>query len=471
MLKIDPNNLKNPQEFEKISKEAQECDHFNYVGEYGVRSYQTMLAIDEALEKNPQFKNEDQELYKKYCDLSLYLKFHNLERLPEDNNVLELLEKNFCDALKKNLNLEEWLRAKVMMIGLPFRNEFLEKTLSAIKKNLQKIGTKNIIISNKEVEPTIQNWIKDYEYTSEPGIHSLLERNDYFIHSKNVRNLNEDEKKQIKMLLQLYDKLHLKVTDIGGLGSYPPSMYGIDLKKPVAVEDFTTKELQKVNKSVQESAGTVHPIPFPTSKTEKREKMLAENKKEAEKAMQGAVDIKKLEAQEPGNKFITSLKKIGKPRKKNEKIKTAETKVIKAVPEKEVVEEISKPETELPNPPKKVFHKEHKVLTSSKPVSAEISKIKNINLLEFKKLGATAKQAAQVLLNNIREVAKTHDERKAAQENFMKSPLFKLYEAIANQSTSEKKSVSQIAEDRKKQGTEFLTEDEYIAVKSISKLI
>jgi len=469
MLRINKDDLNDPKKFAEIFEEAQKCDHFSYVGEYGVKSFHIMLAIDEALEKNPEFKNQNSELYKKYHELSLYLKFHNLDRLPEDNDVLDLLEKNVGYALKKNINLENWLRPKVMMIGIPFRNGFLEKTLSAIKKNQQKIGSKNIILSNKEVQPTIQNWIKDYEYTSEPGIHSLVERNSYFIHSKNVRNLNPEERKQIKILLQFYDKLHLKITDVGGLGSYPLEMYGMSLDKTVAVEDFTTKELEKVNKSVQETAGTVRPIPFPTKKTEQREKILAENKKLAEQAMKGAVDIKKLEAKEPTNKLISSLKNIGKPKKAETK---SEAKVIKTVPEKEIAKEITKPVIEeMPNPPAKVFHKEHKVLTPSKPVSKEINKIQNINLLEFKKLGATAKQAAQALLTKIRAVAKTHDERKIAQENFMKSPLFKLYEAMENQSLSEKKSISQIGEDRKKQGTEFLTEDEYIAVKSISKLI
>ncbi|MDD3887943.1 MAG: hypothetical protein PHN19_04160 [Patescibacteria group bacterium] len=470
MEKLTKQKLVDYQTYTKILKQIQQCANFFFSGDDAKKAFQIYLSIHDALEKNPSFQEENPEMYQKYHHIMIYLKFNVLDFLYDNNDILDLFQKHTKDALVRKIDLEKSIRSAVNLIQLPFRDDFLTKILASIKKNQQKIGTKNIILGSTEVQPTIQNWIKDYEYTSEPGIHSLVERNSYFIHSQNIRKLNEAEKKQVKILLQFYDKLHLKVTDVGGLGSYPIEMYDIKLKKPVAVEDFTTKELQKVNKSVNESAGTVRSIPFPTPKTEKREKILAENKKMAEQAMKGAIDIKKLEAEEPANKFIASLKNIGKP-KKAKKIES-EAKVIKALPEKQVVREITKPKVEeMPNPPAKVFHKEHKVLTPTKPVSKEINKIQNISIVDFKKLGATAKEAAQALLTKIREVAKTHDERKIAQENFMKSPLFKLYEAMENQSSSEKKSISQIGEDRKKQGTEFLTEDEYIAVKSISKLI
>lgn len=493
MEKLNLEKLKNPQTFEKITQEVKECERFNFIGKDNLKAFQIFLSIDEVLEKHPEFQNENPELFKKYSDLRTYLKFHVLNFLHNDNDIFELYKKHFKDALAKNIDFESWLKLKTSLIGLPFRDDFLVKILASIKKNQQKIGLKNITISNKEVQPTIQNWIKDYEYIAEPGLHTLVERNNYFFHSKNIRNLNEDEKKQLKQLLQFYDKLHLKVTDIGGIGSYPVEMYNIDLKKPVAIEEYTTKEQQKINKSIQEPAGTIRPIPFPTKKTEEREKILAENKKEAEKAMQGAVDIEKLEAQEPTNKFIASLKRIGKPRKKeiekeSFKLEKKQPKIIKAIPAKEITKEIEKPKIELvpekklepkiapkpvePEIPLKTFHKEKaQIITPAKPVSKELNKIQNITLADFKNLGQNAKQSAQALLTKIRNIAKTHDERAIARENFQKSPLYKLYQAMENQSASEKKSISQIASDRQKQNTEFLTEDEYIAVKSVSKLI
>ncbi|MFA6295899.1 MAG: hypothetical protein WC663_00945 [Patescibacteria group bacterium] len=473
MQRLSLTQLVDQNIFDKIFKQAQDCERFSFQGEYGPIAYQIILTIDNALQKFPQLKSENPEIYKKYNDLNIHLKFHCQEYLPDDNDVLDLYEKHLADALKRNMNLERWLRNKLISMRMTYRDEYVNKIKAIIKKNQQKIGEKEIIISNKKYQPTIENWIKDYEYEANPGIHSLVERNNYFFQSKNPRNLNEQEKKELKKLLQLFDRMQLKITDAGSLTGYSASMYGIELKKTVDLGAFTTKEQEHIDKGIKQPASSVKPIPFPTKKTEQREKLLAENKKLAEREMLGVVDIKKLQAAEPSNRFIASIKRIGKPIKKTEP-KIEETKVIKAVPEKEVVKEIAKPKTEeLPNPPKKVFHKEHKILTPAKPVivSKQINRIQNLTILEFRDLGTDAKQSAQKLLNNLRDIAKTHEERKIAQENFMKSPLYKLYEAMTNQSETEKKSISQVSKDRQDQKMEYLSEDEYIAVKSISKLI
>ncbi|MFA7169320.1 MAG: hypothetical protein WC178_00520 [Candidatus Paceibacterota bacterium] len=70
------------------------------------------------------------------------------------------------------------------------------------------IGTqKSIAIKNMSVEmkPMVKYWLRDYKEKMGYYQHSNLERVQYVCHDKNTRNMNEEERRQLNLILKSFD--------------------------------------------------------------------------------------------------------------------------------------------------------------------------------------------------------------------------------------------------------------------------
>jgi len=111
----------------------------------------------------------------------------------------------------------------------------------------------------REVSPTLENWVKDYLYETNSGEHSSFERSEYLFKNANVKNLAAEEKEKVAKILRSYDqKIPLKLarrgdyleileTDAGASSVTPPQSAA------------STPVIQSTPQEV--SAPTVTPLP------------------------------------------------------------------------------------------------------------------------------------------------------------------------------------------------------------------
>lgn len=101
------------------------------------------------------------------------------------------------------------------------------------------------MIDSKEKLPTVGNWVKDYNSVLGTGVIDKLKRTQYLTNGKNIKNLNEKEKKKIRILLDLYERLKLSSLTLEGLEEDIPvdeeNMKGI-IKRGVFEPYKETKE-------------------------------------------------------------------------------------------------------------------------------------------------------------------------------------------------------------------------------------
>jgi len=83
-------------------------------------------------------------------------------------------------------------------------SQFLE---SALYSNQEKISTNNIIIEDKEVPPTISNWLKDFIKINGSEMFDELKMAEYLSASANAKKLTQSEKDLLRKLLKLYRNL------------------------------------------------------------------------------------------------------------------------------------------------------------------------------------------------------------------------------------------------------------------------
>lgn len=90
--------------------------------------------------------------------------------------------------------------------------KFRQKFLNIVVNSNEKITTDPIIINNEKVDPTIENWIKDFVIHVHVNIESgetisTIQKAKYYADSPNLKNLNAEERTLIDKLFDLYCNL------------------------------------------------------------------------------------------------------------------------------------------------------------------------------------------------------------------------------------------------------------------------
>jgi len=94
---------------------------------------------------------------------------------------------------------------KDMMVSLPIAE--LAKEYPQVES--QQIGSQESIIvqgSDVPMKPEIKYWMKDYMEKAGYHMHSNLDRVQYVYHDKNTKNMNEEERRQLGLVLKSLDE-------------------------------------------------------------------------------------------------------------------------------------------------------------------------------------------------------------------------------------------------------------------------
>ena len=109
------------------------------------------------------------------------------------------------DAIKKQEEEAEKERMADTIISKPIKN--LIKEFSQIEQC--QIGSQDSIkLKSKSIlmKPLIKYWLEDYREKMGAHQHSNIERVQYVYHDKNTRNMNEEERRQLNLILKSVDE-------------------------------------------------------------------------------------------------------------------------------------------------------------------------------------------------------------------------------------------------------------------------
>jgi len=189
----------------------------------------------------------------------------------ETKEIIRLFEETIKIVLEsETYDLLEKLRCKLLQItSLEERDSFKKSLLDSFLQNKTRITKNKIKINGEDMEPTVQNWLKDF--TINLGINTVdsLKISQYFNSNKNFLNLPGEEKKIIKKLFDIFEKLKQSSLAPGGLeerfvailpnGKISLINHGIPEDINVEVNKIF-QEIAKKNESKKEPELAVTPI-------------------------------------------------------------------------------------------------------------------------------------------------------------------------------------------------------------------
>lgn len=173
--------------------------------------------VTQVFQVHKNFKIFYPEIYKKYKNFYIKAKFIALPLLEKDD-ILHLLEFDFKEIFDlPDYDLYQKIKRKIITFyDLKERDDFKQQLLFSLSKCNLKI-TKNKIKSQEVLlEPTIANWIKNYNLEVGSDF-SQIKQSQYFISNDNVKNLNQAEIKKIKYLLNFWKKIKIPSNSPEGL--------------------------------------------------------------------------------------------------------------------------------------------------------------------------------------------------------------------------------------------------------------
>lgn len=109
------------------------------------------------------------------------------------------------EAISEEEERKEEEAEKDMIVNLPIRE--LVKQYSKVED--QQIGTQeSIMVQNSDVpmKPLVKYWIRDYLEKTGYHEHSNLDRVQYVYHDKNTKSMNEEERRQLGLVLKSLDE-------------------------------------------------------------------------------------------------------------------------------------------------------------------------------------------------------------------------------------------------------------------------
>ncbi|MFA6107037.1 MAG: hypothetical protein WC745_05215 [Patescibacteria group bacterium] len=205
--------LKDPAFYERVKKIAEDLISDNSFTE----AYNFGAGIEEEIEKAKDFKAESRELYFKYKDLSVKLLWVGLPVMTQ-NQVRKMFREHFAKSFLIP-DYDHWAKLKPILLAIMSLDErdALKKQLTqSLAENQEKITSKRLLISGEEKDPTVANWILDYNRTLGTGGASGVARTQYLVNSINVKNLSKEEKEKIQKLFDLYKRLKLSSQTLEG---------------------------------------------------------------------------------------------------------------------------------------------------------------------------------------------------------------------------------------------------------------
>lgn len=148
------------------------------------------------------------EIYQQYQRLAVYLKLMSIA-CQDNDAVFNLVKNNYLDGFEIGININEIMIGKAYSIPDLAWPEYAEQLIGALKQNSQRIGQQQITIKGEPspTQPSIKNWISDYDRIFGPEKIDDLKREEYLAKNSNAKILNQEDKAKLRNVFQFYDNL------------------------------------------------------------------------------------------------------------------------------------------------------------------------------------------------------------------------------------------------------------------------
>ncbi len=212
-------------------------------------AYKLSQEISSSIDLIKNYKRDYNDLYREYQDMIIRLRWVGLNILTEDK-VIEMFKYNFIEIFSI-LDFNLWEKLKTVLLSIILvepRDKYKKQLIQALLDNRQNITSKSIIIDNQPQEPTVSNWLLVYNKVLGTGEVNDLARVDYLVNDRNIQNLNNEEKRRIKFLFDLYERLKLSSQTFTGLENDIPID---DPGKEGIIRNGVFEPLEKMNQKQQ----------------------------------------------------------------------------------------------------------------------------------------------------------------------------------------------------------------------------
>lgn len=195
--------------------------------------------ISEYAEKKFGFSEEDafdlrSDMVREVFSLLL---FNDEKTIISETELKEEFSKGIVKLLTDNVAAED---INFSVFSLLSRNGVLQENLSNILlENQEVIIPGHIIAEDREVAPTIANWLKDFIKINGSEMFDELKMAEYLSSSPNTKKLNTEEKDLLRKLLRLYRNLVF----------FPESMGNNPVEDWQIIPVDKVEEDKKINKS------------------------------------------------------------------------------------------------------------------------------------------------------------------------------------------------------------------------------
>lgn len=126
----------------------------------------------------------------------------------EKNDTISLFSHGLVDLLKDDSAQEFIAEYNLMIIGLIIDDKLFKQSLeTTLYSNSEELTSGHLLIEEREVSPTIANWIKDFIKINGSEMFDELSLAEYLSTSINAKKLTPAEKEMLRKLLKLYRNL------------------------------------------------------------------------------------------------------------------------------------------------------------------------------------------------------------------------------------------------------------------------
>ncbi|MDD5290531.1 MAG: hypothetical protein PHZ04_00230 [Patescibacteria group bacterium] len=215
-MKFSEEQLRNKDFFTEVKEEANKL-----VSELNSReAYDFSRDLKQSLEEIKDFKIKYYDLYREYWRLIIKLRWLGLPIMVElEKEVVDMFKNHFARVFSIP-DFDVWKKLKEVLLGiivLDNRDKLKKEIRQVLLSNQEKITGKRILIDGQEKEPTVANWLLDYNKTLGTGKVNNIARTQYLTNGRNIKNLSSEEKKKIRTLFDLYERLKLSSQTLEGL--------------------------------------------------------------------------------------------------------------------------------------------------------------------------------------------------------------------------------------------------------------
>jgi hypothetical protein len=206
-----PEELPNPIPLESLETKEMFIIISRLVSE-SIRCDQSKDALEilQRLRLVKQNRVKRQDLFREYYPLINLLKFVSLS-IRKDEEIIYLFENGILEAFQAGIDIKAKIYDSLSLGGYPiFSDEYsrVRNFIYALEHNQQVLGIEPIVIKNenRKLEPTLGNWIKDYNNLN-IGKSGSVAKAAYLAQGLNINKLSTDYQTICLSLIELYDYL------------------------------------------------------------------------------------------------------------------------------------------------------------------------------------------------------------------------------------------------------------------------